>query len=566
MASRIRPLVLAIVACSSLHACSHAASPPPRAPATTVAEVTHAPPPIVPTERLYDDLGTYHRAITTSSPEAQRYFDQGLRFYYSFNHDEAPRSFEQAAVFDPSCAMCAWGAALTLGPNINMPASAEAQSAAYASLRRALAHRDAATPDERALIDALARRYAETPPDTAEGRAALDQAYADAMREAMRSFPDDLDAATLFAEAMMDLHPWDLYTSDGTPKPGTEELVAALEGVLARMPDHPGANHFYVHAVEASAHPERALASAERLPGLVPGAGHIVHMPAHVYLRVGRYEDAAEANRRAIATDRTYLAQAPPPGAYGMYVAHNFQFLAAAAMMEGRSAEALTAARDMVATTPLEMFRQMPGFDGVLDYPILVLVRFGRWDAALDEAAPPEDLPFALAVHHFARAVARLGKGDVENARAEQASFEAAVLRVPADARQFTNSARAVLAVPHALLAGLIAEHERHRNEAPRLLREAVAAEDALVYDEPPDWLLPTRHYLGHALIVFRRYRDAEQVYREDLRIHPDNGWSYLGLAQALRGQGHEAEAAAAEREFHAAWSRADLTPTASHY
>ncbi len=513
--------------------------------------------PAAPQKAEIFDLGTYHRTITTGAPEAQRYFDQGLRLLYAFNLEEAQHSFEEAAKIDPACAMCFWGAGMSLGPHINMAAQPDRTKAANAAAQKAASLAKDATPVERALIAALAKRYSDPPPSDAAGWKALDSAYADAMRDVARRFPEDLDAATLYAEAMMDLRPWDLWTMDGQAQPGTEEILATLEGVMAKNPNHPGANHYYIHAVEASPHPEKALAAAERLGRLEPGAAHLVHMPSHIYARVGRWEDASEANRKAIAVDQGYLPKAGPLGFYFMYVAHNYQFLWQTSMMQGRSAEALQNARAVVTQAPVEMLRAMPGFDFVLEYPIWTLVKFGRWEDALAEPAPPAEFLYATGVWHAARGLAFAGLGRLEEAEKELAATRQMDAALPADAMAAFNSAHSLLSIAGNMLAGEIAARRGDMAEAVRRLEEAVKTEDGLRYDEPPDWYVPVRHALGAALLAAGRPADAQKVYEENLRRHPENGWALYGLAESLRLQ--KKDDAAAQQRFAAAWKNADV-------
>ena len=518
------------------------------------------PPP------LFDNLGRYHRPISSKSKEAQAYFDQGLRLIYAFNHEEAQAAFEEAARRDPSCAICFWGAALTLGPNINLPAIPERARAAWQLLRKAQGLSRGASPVERALIAALGKRYTDPPPADPQKQSAQDAAYADAMRRVARWFPADPDVATLFAESMMDLRPWDLWTLEGQPQPGTQEIVSTLEKVLLAHPNHPGANHYFIHAVEASPHPEHALTSAEKLKTLVPGAGHLVHMPAHVYIRTGRYEEGSEANRRAIAADAAYAASHQDRPIYSMYVAHNFQFLVATTMMEGRAAESLQAARDMLQRVPLEMFKEMPGYDFLLAYPVQVLVRFGRWQEVLSEAPPPEELLVARTLWLHARGLAQLRTGDPAGAARSLQDIEAVLARLPPDARVNLNSARDVLEIARGSLAGELARSRGDLAAALTALRGAVAQEDRLRYDEPPNWLLPVRHQLGVALLAAGKPLEAEQVYREDLRRNPHNGWALYGLSQSLEAQGKTAHAKVSQQSFADAWKRADVQLTASAF
>ena len=519
--------------------------------------------PPTPPPALATNLGSYHRPISSKSKQAQAYFDQGLRLLYAFNHEEAQLAFEEAARRDPTCAICYWGAALTLGPNINLPAIPERAEAAWGLLKNARTGARNASPVEQALIRALAKRYTHPPPTEPDRQNALDAAYANAMREVAKQFPDDPDVATLFAEAMMDLRPWDFWKSDGSPQPGTEEIVATLEGVLRTHPDHPGANHYFIHAVEASPHPERAIPSAEKLKTLVPGAGHLVHMPSHIYMRTGQYAEGSEANRRAIAADAASTHEHP---IYTMYIAHNFQFLWATALMEGRSEESLHAAREMLLRVPTEMLKAMPGFDYLLAYPVMGLARFGRWQQLLNEPAPADDFPTAQALWHAERGLALVKTGDSPGAARELGQVEAIRQRTPPEAKLANNAARDVLAIAADVLAAELAMAKADRATALTRFEAAVAAEDALRYDEPPDWGLPVRHQLGAALLAAGQPARAEEVYRADLKRHPHNGWALFGLAQSLEAQGRQAQAAEARRDFDEAWKRADVRLTASAF
>jgi tetratricopeptide (TPR) repeat protein len=509
---------------------------------------------------LLPDLGTLHREVTTASPEAQAFFDQGLRLTYGFNHDEAARSFARGGAIDPSCAMCFWGAAYTLGPNYNIPMLPDRSAAAWDALERARTAiaGGAGTPAERALIEALARRYA--------GPAYLDppamqphvEAYASAMREVARAFPDDLDVQVLAAEAAMNVRPWRLWEVDGSAAPGTDEIVATLESVLARDATHPGANHYYIHAIEASPTPERAVPSADRLAALMPGAGHVVHMPAHIYQRVGRYRDASAANLAAIDADRRYLAAVTPPGYYPFYLAHNYGFLAYSASMEGRSAEALDASRRSAESMPRDVVCGMPGMDFFLSEPLLVMVRFGKWDELLAEPAPIERHAVHFALFHHARGMALAARDRIGEARRDLETVERLSRELPEDLLAGLNAGRTVLELAAKVLEARIAERTASA-EAIGLWEQAVAIEDRLAYNEPADWFYPTRHYLGAALLDAGRAADAEAIYRADLERNPANGWSLFGLARAQRAQRRARDAAATERQLREAWARADI-------
>lgn len=528
-------------------------------PARAIAQGHETSPAAVASAPRLDNLGEHHRTISTYLPAAQRYFDQGLRLLFAFNLEEAERSFRAAVAIDPTCAMCNWGVAFALGPHINFPATPERTVAAQAAVVEAGRRAESATPVERALIEALAKRYSDPAPTTPEAQTALETAYAEAMRVVAKKFPQDIDVAYLAAEALLDLHPWDLYEADGTPKEWTPEIVAQLERALAIAPAHPGLCHLYIHAVEASTRPERAVGAAEQLRASMPGAGHLVHMPSHIFQRVGRYADSALANERAVAADGGYLPSAGNFMIYPMYAAHNHQFLWFAAQMEGRSATAYSAARDTAARLPLEMLRSMPGFDGWLAYPVWTLVRFGRWQSALAEPLPPAEFAYASAVAHVARAIARTRLGDLEAAAQESAEAERNYALLPAEAIQGFNPVTAL-----ALIARQMARAEDSRargdwDSAIAQLTEAVVIEDALRYNEPSDWYFPVRHVLGPMMLEAGRAGAAEALFRTDLARNPENGWALTGLAAALRRQGKENEAAAVGRRLAFAWSRADL-------
>jgi len=507
---------------------------------------------------LFGDLGSLHRAVGTRSADAQCYFDQGLTLVYGFNHEEAIRSFEQAGKLDPKLAMAWWGMAVAAGPNINNPAMDEAASkSAHDAVQHAVRLADEASAVDRELIRALAKRYAWPPP---ADRKALDIAYADAMRVVWKAHPNDPDVGALIAEAMLDLRPWDQWTEDGKPQPGTQEIIATLEAVLANSPNHVGTNHYYVHTMEASPHPERALAVADRLGGLAPGAGHLVHMPAHIYIRTGRYDQAIQANQRAIQVDLKYVQRAGRGGFYTIYRAHNYHFLAYAAMFDGQRRVALQAARGMISEVPLEVVRQMPDFaDAFLALPVHVMVRFGLWDDILKEPEPPKDLFATAAFWRYGRTVALSVLGRVDEAGKEFDAFKVAQKAVPETRLNGNNPVSAVLEVARYMAEGELEYRRGHGDRAFELLREAVRRDDALRYDEPWGWLQPVRHSLGALLLEQGRVAEAEAVYREDLRLHPGNGWSLRGLAECLHRAGRHQEAAATDLLFQKAWIRSDI-------
>jgi tetratricopeptide (TPR) repeat protein len=506
---------------------------------------------------LFDGLGGLSRKVTTGSPEAQRYFDQGLAFLFAFNHDEAIRAFRRAAELDPGCAMAFWGIAVANGPHINNPVVPEDRAkAAWDALAQARALAGSAAPVEKALIEALGPRYAWPQP---EDRKPLEHAYADGMRTVWKSFPKDADVGALFAESLADLRPWDFWKPDGSPQPGTDELVATLESALALAPRHPLANHLMIHAVEASPHPERADAAADVLRDLQPGLGHMVHMPSHIDVRRGRWQQAVDANAKAIEADRKYRARSPKQGFYKLYMAHNHHMLTYGAMMTGQSELALRTIREMVADMPPEFVKDNAWADGFLGMPLEVLMRFGRWDEILAEPEAPEFAPISRSLRHYARAVAYASKGDVPAAEKERAAFLEARARVAKEATFGNNTGPEILDVAEHLMKGEILYRAGRTDEGIAALREAVAREDKLKYNEPPDWIQPVRHALGAALLQAGRFPEAEAVFREDLAKLPGNGWGLYGLHRAVQLQQRREEAAAAEKQFDAVWQKADL-------
>ena len=512
-----------------------------------------------------EELGHFHRAVSTRSPAAQRWFDQGLVLCFGFDQEAARQAFAQAAEADPGCAMAHWGHAYAFGPHINNPAMDEESSRiAHASAQRALGLASGATPVERALIEALARRYEWPPP---ADRSILDRAYADAMRAVWRAYPEDDDVGALFAEALMDLRPWDLWSAQGEPRPETPEVIATLETVLARTPDHPGALHYFIHTLEASPQPERARAASDRLRGRVPGASHLVHMPSHIDIRVGRYADAIEANELAMAADRRRTARHGAGGFYAIYRAHNAHFLMWAAMFDGQRELALEAARTTAAQVPADVLAQMPQFvEGFLGSPYHALVRFGLWDELLREPQPPESQLSTLAMWRYGRALALASLGRVDEAVRERELFEAARARVPADYHIGNNPTAVVLEVASAMVAGEVEYRLGNVDGGFGHLREAVRLDDALRYDEPWGWVQPARHALGALLLEQGRLDEAEQVYRDDLVRHPGNGWALHGLAECLRRTAREAEAAQVEARLREAWKRSDVKLRGSCY
>jgi tetratricopeptide (TPR) repeat protein len=456
--------------------------------------------------------------------------------------------------------MCLWGVAYALGPNYNVPMLPDRFRVAWIALGQARVAGAKAPAVERALIGALATRYRGPQPHGPDVQRPLNIAYADAMRGVAKQFPADDDVQVLAAEALMDVDPWKLWSKAGVPAPGTEEIVATLEAVLARNPDHPGANHYYIHAIEASPRPELGLPAARRLPSLMPAAGHTVHMPAHIYQRVGMYAEASAANRAAIDADRAYLSKTKPPGYYPMYVGHNYGFLAYSAAMEGRSVESLEAARASAKAIPPEMLGMMPGMDFFASEPLLVMVRFGKWDEILAEPRPDPRYNAMTGLWLHAHGMALASTGRLDDARADLAALRALIGRVPATEQASNNPTNALLEVGAKALEARIAEAGKDP-QALALWAAAVALEDGLNYAEPADWFYPNRHFEGAALLAANLPKEAEAVYRADLVVHPHNGWALSGLAQALRAQKRTIDAEKIEQELEQVWSRADIKP-----
>ena len=502
---------------------------------TLLIGCSRQPESTTPKAPLYDNLGSLHHAITTSSPEAQRYFDQGLTLSYAFNHAEAIRAFRQAIALDADCAMCYWGVAYALGPNINAPISAEAARDGFAAVEQARERAPEASAGEQAYIAALAQRYTSDP---AAERAPLDAAYADAMRALVKQFPDDLDAATLFAQSLMDTSPWNYWNADGSPRPLTNDVVTTLESVLQRKNDHLGAIHLYIHAVEASPNPGRAEPYADRLAALAPGAGHIVHMPAHIYLRTGRFADASKANVDAQRADAAYLAGDRATGnmMYEVaYVTHNLHFFAFSASMEQRKEDALEAAEELKGKLHADMARD-PAMGGMIQHmqltPLFVKVRFGMWDDVLAESAPPDDLPYMRAMWHAARTMAHAAKGQFAEAEKDLAMV-AALKDQPSLKPMYVSSvnvAATIAAIAHEVASGELRAAQKRSGDAAKHFAAAVALEDGLTYMEPPDWPIPVRQLQGAALRTLGRAKDAEQAFRADLVKFPNNAWSLAGL------------------------------------
>jgi tetratricopeptide (TPR) repeat protein len=508
--------------------------------------------------RLMPGLGEVHHPVSTKNREAQQFFDQGFKFVYGFNHDEARRSFQRAAELDPKLAMAWWGVALTLGPNYNLPVDPEREKAGYDAVQRALSLQENASDPERAYINALVVRYSNDPHVDLH---ALDRAYKEAMGKLSGRYPDDLDAATLYAESAMNLNPWRLWTSDGKPAEGTEEIVATLESVLKRDPNHLGANHYYIHAVEASSHPERALPSAARLEKLAPAEGHLAHMPAHIYARVGDHFASAHCNEVAIAADKKFLGETQEQGVYRMmYYSHNLHFLAFASCMNGNFAGAKDAAAKLVANVAPGV-KAMPDLEGFLPTPMIVLCAFERWNDLANYPAPDASFMTTNAVWHSLRGVAFANTGKTAEAEQEQKQFRDSAAKIPADKMYDPlNKVSAVFKIHDNLLASAIARSRHDDNGAVDLLKQAVAAEDALNYSEPPPWYPPVRPLLGRLLLATNQAAEAEKVFREDLDRNPRNARALAGLRDCLNAQGRKYEAEQIDQQFHAAWKVAAAT------
>jgi tetratricopeptide (TPR) repeat protein len=558
--------VLLLSATLALGACDRAPTDPA---ASAGSNAPGASADSIPGATLLPGMGNHSFPVSSSKAEVQRWFDQGLMLTFGFNHDAAERSFLRAAELDPDCAMCWWGAALVLGPHVNAGMDPANNAKAWTRLQRARALAKDATPREQAFIEALSARYAQEPP---EYRMPLDEAYAAAMGELASARPDDLDASTLYAEALMNLQPWDYYDEQRQPKGHTTEIVTILESVIQRNPDHAGALHLYVHAVEASTRPERGVAAADHLRTLIPGSGHLVHMPAHIYSRVGRWHDAALANQVAIEADDAYLTlcRGNTGGVYPLgYVPHNHHFLWFAASMEGDSATAREAAVHTAERTADAKLMREPGFEAMQHYwmtPWFDNVRFGRWEVIAASPNPAPDLPYVSVIWHYAEgiAAARLGRGEdarqhLQAMRPLAAHADLARMMVW-DRYPLSHAAR----IAERSLTAEVALLDKDTDAAIAALREAVEIEDAIPYDEPPGWHAPTRHALGAVLLAAGKADEAETVYRAELERNPQNGWSLTGLAQSLRALKRNDEAAKVETEFEQSWQHADVKLTAS--
>ncbi|MBL4698479.1 MAG: hypothetical protein JKX70_06575 [Phycisphaerales bacterium] len=506
---------------------------------------------------MYEGFGNFEREITTDSRSSQQWFNQGMQQMYGFNHDEAIRSFEMAAQMDDTAAMPWWGIAYCHGININDPEMTGNRSElAREAADKAIVRLDDESVIERALVMAVSARYEYPAP---EDRFSLDEAYAKAMGDVHRQFPNDPDVASLYAESLMNLQPWDYWAVDGAPKGRIEEVVDVLEGVMASHPQHPGAKHFYIHAVEASKNPDRAVRAAEELITLVPGSGHLVHMPSHIFIRVGRYGDAAASNQAAIKADRKCFKDAPEPQIYAMYYAHNQHFLSFASMMAGDFETAIGAARDLEAEMPETALRDFAGLiDGIMPSSLHVLIRFGKWEQILEESDYPEWRFMSRATWSYARSIACSALGRTEQAHVEMDEFERRVALVPSEWYVFNNLVHDVLPIARAMIQGELLYREGNTEEAFVIMREGIVYEDSLVYDEPPAWMLPVRHALGALLMEDGQHAEAERLYRVDLVKNRGNGWALTGLRESLVAQGRNGEAMALDTALAQAFASAD--------
>jgi tetratricopeptide (TPR) repeat protein len=508
---------------------------------------------------LMTGVGNAHHPVSTSNPEAQKFFDQGLRLIYAFNHDEAARSFQRATELDAKLAIAYWGIAEAVGPNYNDPASEDRFKQAHEAIQKAVDLSSNASPSEQAYIQAMAKRF---PADPKADRRKAAEDYHDAMREVSKKYPDDLDAATLFAESGMNLHPWGLWHVDGTPEAGTEEIVATLESVIRRDPNHLGAIHYYIHTTEASPNPERALAGASRLAALAPAAGHIVHMPAHVYIRTGDYEAAVKTNEEAAAVDRAYIKASGAQGIYPMmYYSHNLHFIAMCASMNGNYAEARKNADLLVANVGPHV-KDMPPLEGFMTVPMAVDVRFHKWSDILAMRQPDPAMKITTGFWHFARGMALAGTGKVNEAEAEYKIVSEAEQNTPPDmvfAMPINNKAKDIMRISEDVLGAKIAMARKDSVQAISLLTAAVAIQDTLKYGEPPDWFFPVRESLGGALLINGDAAGAEKVFRTDLDRNPRNPRSLFGLQQTLKAQDRNYDAGFVESEFHDSWKGGEV-------
>ena len=514
---------------------------------------------------LVTGLGNLHHPVSTHNPQAQQFFDQGLRYIYAFNHDEAARSFHRASELDPKLAIAYWGIAEAVGPNYNDPASDDRFHQAHEAIQKAVDLSENASPSEKAYIHAMALRF---PADAQADRLKAAETYHDAMREVSKQFPDDLDAATLFAESGMNLHPWGLWHQDGTPEAGTEEIVSTLESVMRRDPNHLGAIHYYIHTVEGSANPERALAGANKLASLAPGAGHIVHMPAHVYIRTGDYAAAVKTNETAAEVDRAYLKTSGAQGIYSMmYYSHNLHFIAMCSAMDGNYGEAKKNA-DLLAAHVAPHVKEMPPLEGFMTIPMAVDIRFHQWAGILKMPQPNPEMKTTTVFWHFSRGLALAGTGKIDAAEAEYKVVSQAQENTSEDVlfnMPINNKTKDILKIAQDVLGAKIGMAKKDNAGAIQMLTDAVAIQDTLKYGEPPDWFFPVRESLGAALLLNGDAAGAEKVFRADLDRNPRNPRSLFGLQQALKAQGRDYDASFIERQFNASWKGKTAAGAVAH-
>jgi tetratricopeptide (TPR) repeat protein len=534
---------------------------PPASPASARQDGRDAP--LAP---LLKGLGSLHYKVTTTSDRAQTFFDQGLRLVYAFNHLEAIRSFREAARLDPGCGMCYWGESYALGPNINDPITPEREAEAYTALQKAMALKDRLTETERGFIDALSTRYSTGKhPD----RRKFDAAFARAMQQFAARYPNDPEVMTIYVASVMETRPWEYWRKNDEPQPGIKEALAALESVLRQFPDHPGGHHYYIHMVEATSTPDRGVPSADKLESLMPGAGHMVHMPSHIYMRVGRYADASAHNERAVLADEDYIAQCQAQGLYPVaYYPHNIHFLWSSSTMEGRSEVAIDAARKVAAKIPHELAASglVPLQDFIVT-PYYALIRFGRWSEMLTEAEPAKDLAFVRAMWHYGRGIAFTARGQIDRAAAELAAMRGLRSHASLDGAELAGTKLTTLIdLAGTIVEGEMAAKQGRTDEAVKLFEEAVKLQDGFRYNEPPTWHYPVRQSLGAVLLSAGRAKEAAAVYAADLAANRENGWSLFGLARALAATGRTDEAAAVESRFRRAWARADVALASSRF
>ena len=512
---------------------------------------------------MLEHIGNLHHAVSTQDALAQRYFDQGLMMLYAFNHMEAERSFRSAAAVDPQLAMAWWGVGMAVGPNLNDQASLEKDAKGRDALSKAKKLKKYASAEERDLIDALAKRYG------ANSKAELPKhgkKYAEAMGKVAARYADDPDAITLYADALMNTMPWDYYKPDGSPKPAITKALTALESVMSRWPQHPGGNHFYIHAQEA-AHPELAVAAAERLGPFAPAAGHLVHMPSHIWVRVGRWDDAVVANEEASKADEDYITQCHAQGRYPLgYYPHNLHMLTFASMMEGRSGAALAASKKAAAKMPQNFQEDPPSYAALFEsQPLFVMVRFGLWDDILAYPKPLDKKGFVQGMWQYARTMAMVRSNKLDDAAKELAALDATMASPGMQSYKVRgNDAEDLLKIARDLAAGELDLARNNSDAGIKKFQEAVAVQDHLHYTEPEDWYYPSRQSLGNALLKAGKNAEAEKVFREDVKEHVGNGWALYGLEQSLRAQGKSAEADEVEQKFQRAWTKADVKLTAA--